>query len=367
MNWLRTFKISILDRYIISKFLGTFFFALLMIIVITVVFDISEKIDDFIEKKAPLQAIVFDYYLNFVPYFVSLFSSLFIFISVIFFTSKLAAQTEIIAILSSGISFRRFLYPYFIGACILACFSFVINDVIMPSANKNRLDFEDKYLKNPVIYLERNVHKQVEPGLFVYLESFSNSSETAYQFSMERYKDDRMVSKLMSQNAQWNKEKEKWTIKDYYIRDIDSLGHETLSSGAGIDTTINLHPSEFKRRANFTETMSIAELNEFIDHLRMQGADNVKAFLIELHKRIAFPFSTFILTLIGASLSTRKVRGGIGIHVAIGIAISFLYILFMQFSAEFATKGNLDPIVAAWIPNIIFGIVSAFLYRLAPK
>ena len=367
MNWLNTFKIRILDRYIISKFLSTFFFALLMIIVITVVFDISERIDDFIDKKAPLNAIVFDYYFNFIPYFISLFSSLFIFISVIFFTSKMAAQTEIIAILSSGISFRRFLYPYFIGACILAAFSFVINDMIMPSANKKRLDFEDKYLKNPVIYLERNVHKQVEPGLFVYLEQFSNSTETAYKFSMERYKGDRMVSKLMSENALWNKEKEKWTIRDYYIREIDSLGYETLQSGASIDTTINLHPSEFKRRVNFIETMSIVQLKEFIENLKMQGSDNVNSFLIELHKRIAFPFSTFILTLIGVSLSTRKVRGGIGIHLAIGIAIIFLYILFMQFSAEFATKGNLNPVLAAWIPNIIFGLVAAFLYRLAPK
>jgi len=367
MKWLNTFKIRILDRYIIRKFLGTFFFAMLMIIVITVVFDISEKIDDFIDKKAPLNAIVFDYYFNFIPYFVSLFSSLFIFVSVIFFTAKMAAQTEIIAMLSSGISFSRFLYPYFIGACILALFSFVINDMIMPSANKNRIDFEEIYIRRPMVYLERNVHKQVEPGLFVYLESFSNSSETAYQFSMERYEGDRMVSKLMSASAQWDNEKEKWNIKDYFIRDIDSLGYETIQSGASIDTTINFHPSEFKRRANFIETMSIAELNEFINNLRMQGADNVNAFLIELHKRIAFPFSTFILTLIGVSLSTRKVRGGIGIHVAIGIAISFLYILFMQFSAEFATKGSLDPAVAAWVPNIIFGIVGIILYRLAPK
>ena len=367
MKGLRTFKISILDRYIIGKFLSTFFFAMLMIIVIVIVFDISEKIDDFIEKKAPLHAIVFDYFLNFIPYFVSLFSALFIFISVIFFTSKMAYQSEIIAILSSGVSFRRFLYPYFIGACILALFSFVINDMIMPSANKRRLEFEDKYIKRPVVYLERNVHKQVEPGLFVYFEQFSNSAETAYQFSMERYEGDRMVSKLMSDNAQWNKEKERWTIRTYYIRDIDSLGYETLRSGANMDTTINLHPSEFKRRANFVETMSIAELREFIDNLKMQGADNINSFLIELNKRIAFPFSTFILTLIGATLSTRKVRGGIGIHVAIGITICFLYILFMQFSAEFATKGSLPPSVAAWIPNIIFGFIGVILYRLAPK
>ena len=367
MKGLKTFKINILDRYIIWKFLGTFFFTMLLLIVITVVFDISEKIDNFIEKKPPLSAIIFDYYLNFIPYFVSLFSSLFIFVSVIFFTSKMAYQTEIIAILSSGISFRRFMYPYFIGACILALFSFVINDMIIPSANKKRLEFEDKYIKNPVNYLERNVHKQVEPGLFVYLESFTNRSETAHRFSMERFEGDRLVSKLMSDRAVWNKEKEKWTIQNYYIRDIDSIGNEMLQSGASIDTTINLHPSEFKRRANFTETMNIAELMEYIETLKMQGADKINSFQLDLHKRIAFPFSTFILTLIGVSLSTRKVRGGIGIHIAIGIIISFLYILFMQFSAEFATKGNLHPVLAAWVPNIIFGFVAAFLYRIAPK
>jgi len=184
---------------------------------------------------------------------------------------------------------------------------------------------------------------------------------------LERFDGFRMVSKLRAESAQWNKEEEKWTVKDYYIRDIDSLGYETLLVGSSIDTTINLHPSEFKRRANFIETMSTIELSNFIDELKMQGSSNINVFLIELHKRIAFPFSTFILTLIGASLSTRKVRGGIGINVAIGIAISFLYILFMKFSDEFATKGNLEPIIAAWIPNIIFGFVSIFLYRLAPK
>ena len=364
---MKSLKICVLDRYIIRKFLGTFFFAILIIIVITVVFDISEKIDNFIDKKAPLTAIVFDYYFNFVPFFISMFSSLFILISVIFFTSKMAAQSEIIAILSSGISFRRFMYPYFLSACFLALFSFVLNDVIMPSANKKRLEFEDKYLKNPVSFHERNVHKQVEPGLFVYLESYSTHAETAYKFSLERFEGDRLISKLMSESAVWNKEQEKWTIKTYYIRDIDSLGLETLQTGASIDTTINLHPSEFKRRQNFMETMNIAQLKAYIDELKMQGADNINSFLIELNKRIAFPFSTFILTLIGASLSTRKVRGGIGIHVAIGIVICFLYILFMKFSDEFATKGNLQPVLAAWVPNIIFGFLSIFLYRLAPK
>ncbi len=367
MKGLRTFKLGILDGYIIKKFLGTFFLAMLLIIIITVVFDISEKIDDFIEKKATLKAIIFEYYVNFIPYFVTLFSSLFTFITVIFFTSKMAYQSEIIAILSSGISFNRFLYPYFIGACILAGFSFVLNDIIIPPANKRRFEFEETYIKSPISYMQQNVHKQVEPGLYVYFESFSNASETAYRFSMERYEGDRMTSKLISESALWDKEKEKWRIKNYYVRNIDSLGHETLSVGASLDTTINLHPSEFKRRDNFVETMNISELRDFIDNLRLQGADNINLYVIELNKRVAFPFSTFILTLIGVSLSTRKVRGGIGIHIAIGLAVSFIYILFMQFSSEFATKGNLSPVLAAWVPNIIFGIVGLFLYRLAPK
>jgi len=363
-------RIGILDRYIIKKFLGTFFFTIMLIIVIVIVFDISERIDQFIDRKAPLKAIVFDYYMNFIPYFISLFSSLFIFVSVIFFTSKMAYQSEIIAILSSGVSFRRFLYPYLLGACFLALFSFFLNDVIMPIANTKRLAFEDIYFRrSTIVFNERNVHKQVEPGLFVYFESYSNAAETAYQFSLQRFENDIMTSKLMASSAVWNKESEKWTIRDYFVRDIDSLRQETLYIGtANIDTTINLHPDEFRRRADkFIETMSISQLIEFIEDLRMQGADNINLFLIELHRRIAFPFSTFILTLIGASLSTRKVRGGIGIHVAIGIAISFLYILFMQFSVEFATKGNLQPAIAAWVPNFIFGIVGLFLYKLAPK
>ncbi len=367
MNGFRKLLLGRLDWYIIRKFLGTFFFAMLLIIVIVIVFDISEKIDDFIDKKAPLSAIIFDYYVNFVPYFITMFSSLFIFIAVIFFTSKMAYNSEIIAILSSGISFRRFLYPYFISSCFLVAFTFLLNDVIIPPANRKRLEFEETYIRKPVTYLHQNVHKQLEPGLYVYLESFSTSSEQAYKFSMERYEDDKMISKLMSERAIWDKTKEKWIVRNYYIRDIDSLDNETLTIGESIDTTINLNPSEFKRRDNFTEQMNMKELKELINEQRMQGADNLNQFIVDLNERVARPFSTFILTLIGVSLSTRKVRGGIGIHVAIGIVICFLYILFMQFSSEFATKGNLSPVLAAWIPNILFGIVGIILYRLAPK
>ncbi len=364
---IRKLKIGILDRYIIGKFLGTFFFSMLLIIVIVVVFDISEKIDDFVGKKASLYAIVVEYYFNFIPYFITLFSALFTFIAVIFFTSKMAYNTEIIAILSSGISFKRFLYPYFIGATILALFSFLLNDVIIPPANQRRFVFEETYIKSPVQYLQQNIHKQISPGVFVYMEHFTTNSETAYRFSLEKYDGERLTSKLMADNAIWVKDTEKWRVRNYFIRDIDSIGQEKLTTGFEIDTTINLNPGEFKRRDNFVETMNIAQLGDFIDELRLQGADNINYFIIEKNKRIAFPFSTYILTLMGVCLSTRKVRGGIGIHLAIGIALSFIYILFMQFSSEFATKGNLSPVLAAWIPNIVFSVICVFLYRLAPK
>ncbi|MDR0814633.1 MAG: LptF/LptG family permease, partial [Bacteroidales bacterium] len=207
---LRKFKLGKLDAYIIRQFLGTFFFSILLIILIVIIFDISEKIDDFLEKKVTLSEIVFDYYLNFIPYFVTLFSSLFIFIAVIFFTSKMAYNSEIIAILSSGISFRRLMYPYFISACILVVFIFFLNDVIMPTANRKRLAFEDAYIKSPVMYMKENMHKQVEPGMFVYLESFNSRTEQATRFSIERYDGDKLVSKLLANKAVWNTEKEKW-------------------------------------------------------------------------------------------------------------------------------------------------------------
>jgi lipopolysaccharide export system permease protein len=355
-----------LDAYIMKKFLGTFFFSILLIILIVIIFDISEKIDDFIEKKAPLKDILLGYYLNFIPYFVTQFSYLFIFIAVIFFTSKMAYNSEIIAILSSGVSFRRFLYPYFLSSCLLVAFIFVLNDVVIPAANRKRLAFEDVYIKSPVMFMKENVHKQVAPGLYIYLESF-NRAEQANKFSMERYEGGRLESKLIADKAVWNKEKEKWTILNYYIRDIDSTGHETLTKGTRMDTTINLHPSEFKRRENFIEQMNMSELRAFIAELKMEGADNVNDYIIKLNERIAAPFSTFILTLIGVSLSSRKIRGGMGVQVAVGIVLCFMYILFMRFSSEFSSKGNLNPVLAAWIPNIIFGVISLVLYRIAPK
>ena len=360
-------KLKTLDWYIMKKYLGTFFFSLLLCIVVIVVFDFSEKIDDFIEKEAPLKAVIFDYYVNLIPYYSTMFTSLFTFIAVIYFSSKMAYNSEIIAILSSGISFRRLMYPYLLSALILALFSFGLKDGIIPSANRHRFKFEEQYLKKRAVqFNQRNVHKQIEKGLFMYMESYSNNTETGYKFALERFEDGKLLSKLTSESVKWNPQNGKWTIRNYTVRDFDGL-EERLTSGRLLDTLLNMSPEEFKRSEHFVETMNIRELRAYMDELRMQGADNLNSYIIEYQNRLSFPFATFILTLIGVSLSTRKDRGGIGIQIGIGVGLSFAYILFQQFSAQFATKGSLSPMVAAWIPNIIFLAVGLLLYSKAQK
>jgi lipopolysaccharide export system permease protein len=360
-------KLKKLDLYIISKFLGTFFFAILLIVSIAVVFDFTEKIDDFMESKAPFKAVLFDYYLNFVPYFAVLFSSMFIFISVVFFTSRMAYNTEIIAILSSGISFNRLLYPYFLSAIVIASFSFLLNNYVIPKANKVRFEFEEVYYHNrPIRYSDKNVHKQVRPGIYIYIETYRVTSKTGYNFSIEKFNGNALESKLFAERLIWNDETDKWTIHDYYIRDYREE-HEELTFGKSIDSTIYIHPNDFTQRDNIVETMSLKELNDFIELQRMQGSTNIAQLLIEKHKRLAFPFSAFILTLIGVSVSSRKVRGGIGGHIASGLAVVFGYIVFLQFSSQYAIKGTLSPVLAAWLPNAVFAVIAFYLYRMAPK
>jgi len=361
--------LTILDLYIIKKFLGTFLFAILLIIVIATVFDLSEHIDDFFEHNVKLKEIIFDYYINFIPYFAILFSSLITFIAVIFFTSKMAYNTEIIAILSSGVSFARLMRPYFISATLIAAFSFLLNNYVLPSANKARLDFADKYFHNGASHFssQRNIHKQILPGVYVYMESYNNNSNTGYKFSLEKFDRDILVSKLMADFIRWDTVKHKWTVQNYHIRNFKGE-HEDLIEGMSLDTTLNISPSDFtNQEGTVFETMSLKKLNRYIDQLQLQGADNINVFLVERGRRMAFPFSTFILTFIAVTLSSRKVKGGIGMHIGVGLALSFSYIFFMQFSSQFAISGAISPTFAAWIPNIIYAIICIFLYRLAPK
>lgn len=355
-----------IDLYIIKKFLGTYVFAIVIIISIAVVFDVSEKVEDFIEKSAPFKAIVFDYYMNFIPYFANLFSSLFTFVAVIFFTSKMAYNTEIIAILSSGVSFRRMMYPYFVSAFVIGFMSFLLMAYIIPPANQTRLDFTYKYIKNPIRNEDKNIHRQIEPGVFIYMQRYNVNNDIGYKFSMEKFEDGILKSKLISDYAKWDSTLAKWRIRNYYIREIDG-DSEIITKGTSIDSTLNLKPEEFKRMVNFTETMTLPQLNKYIAEQKMQGADNITELLVDKYQRVAYPFSTFILTLIGVALSSRKVRGGIGMHIGFGLLLSFSYILFMRFSTMFAISGSMDPLFAVWLPNLVYSIISVFLYRLAPK
>jgi len=364
---IKFFGLKLLDFYIIRKFLSSFLLAIVLILSIVVIFDLSEKIDDFIENGAQFKEIFRDYYLNFIPYFAVLFSSLFAFIAVIYFTSRMAYNTEIIAILNSGMSFRRLLIPYLISAVLIAAVSFYLSNRVIPKANKIKLDFEEKYIhKRPVRFKTKNFHRQIEPGVYVYLKNYSNVSKVGYDFTIEKFEEGELVSKMFADQIRWDTASEKWSARRYYIRSIDGL-KETLEEGRVIDTALNIHPDDFKMRLNIVETMSLKELDDFIKQQLMQGETNVTAYRIERQNRISFPFSTFILTLIGVAVSSRKLRGGMGFQIAIGVVISFTYILFTQFSKQFAIGGLLPVMLAVWLPNIFFLILAIYLLRLAPR
>lgn len=362
-------RIKIIDVYIMRKFLGTFIFSLTLIMTIAVVFDVAEKIDDFMEKEAPLKAIIFDYYFNFVPYFSILFSPLFVFISVIFFTSRMAVNTEIIAILNSGMSFRRLMWPYFLSSFVIAVFIFVLTNFVIPHANSVRIDFEDKYyrssrLRSGIIY---NFHRQVYPKVYMYMGNYKPDVQTGNNFTLEKFDDNgKLVSKLTAARVTWDTTTRRWSAWTYFIRDING-DEEKLTRGLKIDTALTVRPQDFQRGPEFVGTMTYRELNDYIDLLRLQGSDELKLFLLEKHRRFSNPFAVFILTLIGVSLSSQKVRGGIGMQIGIGLGLSFSYILFMQFSSQFSLKGNLDPMLAEWIPNMLYLVIALFLYRIAPK
>lgn len=366
MKWLRKLRIPILDLYIIRKFLSTFLLSISLLIIIVIVFDISENIEDFIDKDAPLSEIIFVYYLNFIPYFANLFSALFTFIAVIFFTAKMASNTEIIAILSSGISFRRLLVPYIVSSILIAILSLYLANYLIPYANKNRLTFVNTYIKNKYHNTNRNIHMQIAPGTFVYVESYNVDMDMGYNFTMEKFKDGELFYKLTSGNIAWDSIKEHWTLSNYFIHDIKGM-EERVKRGDQMDTTIALTPADFHKKTDNIDLMNYHQLAEFIEQEKLKGSELVKYFEVEKHKRIAFPLASVILTLIGVSVSSRKVRGGIGRHIAFGLSITFLFILFQRITETFAIYSNWPPVLAVWLPNIIFGIFAIFLIYRAPK
>lgn len=353
-----------IDWYISKKFLGTFFYAIGLILSIAIVFDISENLDEFISKEVPVKAIVFDYYLNFIPYFANLFSPLFTFIAVIYFTSKMAFSTEIIAILSSGVSYARLMRPYLVSALVIAILSFTLGNFVIPPANSTMMNFKNQYIKDRRINTERNIHRQIEPGLYIYMQSF-NSNNVGHRFTMERFEGAVLKEKLTAQNIRWDKENEKWIINSYWKRIIHD-DYEELSKGYRMDTTLNMSPKDFQQMKNEMETYMTPDLLREIDMMKMRGVNYIE-WEIEKHKRIANPFSAFILTLIGAGLASRKVKGGLGLHLGLGLLLSFSYIMFMQISTVFAISGSTPPMVAVWIPNLVYSIIALFVYRWAAR
>lgn len=356
-----------LDKYILGKFLGTFVYAISLISVIIIVFDISEKLDAFIKRHASFHSIVVDYYFNFLPYLINQYSPLFTFIAVVFFTSRLAARSEIVSMLSGGISFWRLLVPYMMGAAMIASLSLFLNHIVIPNANKTRIRFEDTYVRDQYYNLSVHIHKQIKPGVFIYVHNYDVTRNLGVKFSLEKIQNQQLKYKLMSETIIWDSTKHDWKIYNYFVRKILPNGKEVTYSGMEKDTSINLSPGDFTEKLTDVEALDYHELKQFIAEQRMEGSNNVKFEQVEMYKRTAFPFATFILTLIAVALSSRKVRGGTGLHLGLGLLIAFSFILFMQISTTFAEGGFIPPLISVWIPNFLYGILAFFMIRATPK
>lgn len=358
--------IKIIDWYIIKKYLGTFIFTMAIFTVIIVIFDVSEKLDDFLKHEAPISGILFSYYAGFIPYYLNFLSPLINFIAVIFFTAKMADQTEIVPILSSGVSFKRFLWPYLISSTVIFIITLVFNLFIIPETNELKIDFENVYINPKSDNSKMYTHMQIDKNSYVYIENFDNNQKIGYKFSLEKFDGYDLKEKLIADKITWDSLKSKWTIENYSIRKIDGL-RESMVSGLKMDTTLDMRPKDFEVYDNIYQAMNMRELNERIEKEETRGTGVMVDLKLEKYQRFIYPLSAYVLTLMGVSLSSRKVRGGVGLPLGIGIFLSFAYILFIRFSSMFALKGGLPPLIAVLIPNIFFGVLGIYLLMKAPK
>ncbi|MEO6282140.1 MAG: LptF/LptG family permease [Dyadobacter sp.] len=359
-------RLKILDRYLIKNFLITYVFVAFVIVLIICMIDYTEKVDDFLDKKAPLNEILVDYYLNLIPYWINYISPLMVFIATVFFTSRIAARTEIVAMLSSGISFGRMLLPYMVGAVILGAVTFIQVGWVLPKANKIRNNFEKTYVRQEFYFSGHNVHITIAPDVYAYLESYNTATKTGNKFTMETIKGTQLVQKFYADKIVWQPKRGKWNLQNYQIRTLDSLG-EKLSSGMEIDTTINLSPKDFESDYNLFETFTLPELNAYIDLLKSRGADGLEVYLIEKYIRFTQPFAILILTAIGVIVSARKSRRGVGWQIALGFMLAFIYILFFLLSKGVAEAGTINTLFAVWLPNIVFSLIGVVLYKTLPR
>lgn len=351
------------DLYIIKNFLGTFFFAILLLMAIVIVFDINEKLDAVL--TAPVHETVFKYFINFLPFIASQFSPLFTFISVIFFTSRLADRSEIIAMLSSGISFKRLAMPYLFSAAIIALGSFLLSAFVIPPANIKRIEYTNQWVKNKAVTYGDNIQLQVRPGVMAYIARYDNVSRTGFRFSLEQFDGKTLRSRLTAESVSYDT-LGRWHANGYEIRDFDGL-KETMRKGASIDTVLGIEPRDFLISKNDEQTLTSPQLNEYIARQKQRGVAGIKSFEIEYESRFAMIAAAFILTIIGLSLSSRKVRGGMGMNIGIGLLLSFSYILFMTVTQTFAVSGYTSARVAMWIPNLVYSLIAIYLYRRASR
>lgn len=373
MAWLKKHNpfryVRRMDWYIINKFIGTYVYSIILIISISIVFDVNENLAKFTSNNAPLRAIVFDYYANFVPYFANLFSPLFVFIAVIFFTSKLAGNSEIIAMLASGMSFKRLLRPYLISAALIAVLNFYLGSFVIPKGTVVRHDFESLYKNNKKNTSASNIQLMVDKGVVAYISQYDDTRKTGYGFSLYKFENKKLVSQMNANIIQYDTISDSryhWKANNWKIRTLKGM-REQITSGFELDTVIQMEPTDLVFSKGQQETFTSPELKRYISKQQQRGSSNVVQYEVEYHKRIASSFASFILTIIGVSLSSRKRKGGMGMYLGIGLALSFTYILLQTVSATFAINADTPPVLAAWIPNILYAFIAYYCYRQAPN
>lgn len=375
---------KLLDKYILKRFLTTFFFVVLILLAVITVIDITEKIDKYTKANLSTWEIM-SYYLNYIPWIGSLLMPITIFIATVYVCSRMAAHTEIIAILSSGVSFKRLLLPFFSGALLVAILSFALNGWIIPTSSKYRLAFEMQYLKNKYYFDKRNIHFQVATNTYLYLQSYNNSSNTGYHFTIEKFKDNRLSEKLTAARIEWDTTKQKWTLHDWKIKYVDAVFEaaadpearfqntkqikvrDSTRNGLTMDTALVIHPKEFENDYRKYEGMTMGELEEYIQSLKARGSTGVAPYQVEKHSRYASPFSIFILVFMGVIVSSRKSRGGTGLQIALGFALSFVFLIIAVLFRTIADAGDMPPQLSVWIPNLFFGAISLAMYKFVPR
>jgi lipopolysaccharide export system permease protein len=378
--------VKLLDKYILKTFLVTFFFVVLILLTVVTVIDLTDKMDKF--AKAELDAVaIFGYYLDYIPWIGSLLTPITIFIAAVYVCSRMAGHTEVIAMLSAGISFKRMLLPYFIGATLVGIISFTLNGWIIPNSNKSRLAFEMQYVKTKYYFEKQNIHIQVASDTYLYMKSYNNNNHTGYHFTLEKFSDNKLLEKLTASRIVWDSTKMKWTLFDWTLKRVDGIFEspqrpetvpamevskvattkEFVKSGTDLDTALVIHPKEFESDYRKYDGLTLNELDEQIKTLRARGSTGIELYEVEKYTRYTSPITIYILVFMGVIVSARKSRGGTGPQIALGFLLSFIFILFFTLFRTFAENGSMPPQISVWVPNIVFGLITIAMYKYVPR